>query len=132
MTVRIEGWASLYDVVDNDSDLVSPGAFDDSLKIRSRIPMLFNHDPSRPCGVWKSVTSKDKGLWVVGEVTDPDLKRPLLDKSLFGLSIGYNTKLSSKDNGIRRLLKVDLIELSIVSVPMCYGCHITKTLDWTR
>ena len=50
----IEGYASLFGEVDQARDMVMPGAFTQTLKARGlrKIPMLFQHDPSEPVGVW--------------------------------------------------------------------------------
>ena len=49
----VEGYASLFGVVDQARDMVMPGAFRETLKARGprRIPMLFQHDPSEPVGI---------------------------------------------------------------------------------
>ena len=48
----VEGYASLFGEVDQARDMVMPGAFTQTLKLRGlrRIPMLFQHDPSEPVG----------------------------------------------------------------------------------
>ena len=50
----VEGYASLFGEIDAARDMVMPGAFARTLKSRGirRIPMLFQHDPAEPIGVW--------------------------------------------------------------------------------
>ena len=50
----VEGYASLFGEIDQARDMVMPGAFSASLRTRGvrRVPMLFQHDPSEPVGVW--------------------------------------------------------------------------------
>ena len=46
----VEGYASLFGEIDQARDMVMPGAFAKSLRVRGvrRIPMLFQHDPAEP------------------------------------------------------------------------------------
>ena len=50
----VEGYASLFGEIDQARDMVMPGAFAQTLKQRGlrKIPMLFQHDPAEPVGVW--------------------------------------------------------------------------------
>jgi len=50
----VEGYASLFGEIDPARDMVMRGAFADTLASRGirRIPMLFQHDPSEPVGIW--------------------------------------------------------------------------------
>src|SRR4051812_48151537 len=50
----VEGYASLFGAVDQARDMVMPGAFTQTLKLRGlrRVPMLFQHDPAEPVGIW--------------------------------------------------------------------------------
>src|SRR5262245_66533245 len=53
----VEGYASLFGEVDQARDMVMPGAFRETLRLRGvrRVPMLFQHDPAEPVGVWLSL-----------------------------------------------------------------------------
>ena len=50
----VEGYASLFGEIDQARDMVMRGAFAGTLTQRGpqRIPMLFQHDPAEPVGVW--------------------------------------------------------------------------------
>ena len=50
----VEGYASLFGEIDQARDMVMAGAFRQSLMLRGprRIPMLFQHDPAEPIGIW--------------------------------------------------------------------------------
>ena len=67
-TLAIEGHASLFGLADLSGDVVAPGAFAASLATRRTIPMLFQHDPSEPIGVWTAITEDARGLHVRGEI----------------------------------------------------------------
>ena len=60
----VEGYASLFGVVDSARDMVMPGAFADTLKARNlrRVPMLFQHDPAEPIGIWLELREDWRGL----------------------------------------------------------------------
>jgi phage head maturation protease len=48
------GYASIFGEVDLGQDLVMPGAFHESLRLRGvqGVKLLFQHDPNEPIGVW--------------------------------------------------------------------------------
>ncbi|MGZ8373208.1 MAG: HK97 family phage prohead protease, partial [Rhodoplanes sp.] len=60
----VEGYASLFQEVDSTRDMVMPGAFAQTLRTRGlrRIPMLFQHDPAEPIGVWLDLFEDARGL----------------------------------------------------------------------
>ena len=68
----IEGYASLFGEIDQARDMVMPGAFRETLKQRGlrKIPMLFQHDPSEPVGVWLELAEDFRGLKARG-AADP-------------------------------------------------------------
>ncbi|MEL7150241.1 MAG: HK97 family phage prohead protease [Pseudomonadota bacterium] len=124
----IEGYASLFGAVDRGGDVVEPGAYAASLKsldaAKRRVRMLWQHDPSEPIGVWDEVREDGKGLYVKGRLL-PDVARAreaaaLLEAgAIEGLSIGYRTVRSTKDeHGRRRLKELELWEVSLVTFPM--------------
>ena len=122
-----EGYASLFDREDLGRDVVLPGAFRRSLRERgsSGIKMLFQHDPNEPIGVWDSLREDRRGLYAAGHLM-PDVRRAREVRALMqagaidGLSIGFRTVKARKDarSGVRRLMEVDLWEISVVTFPM--------------
>jgi HK97 family phage prohead protease len=123
-TLLIEGHASLFDLPDLGGDIVRSGAFLDSLAARRSIPMLFQHDPAEPVGVWTGLGEDQRGLFVRGEMS-PDgprgqtAMRLVQRGSVDGLSIGFRTHRSAtRASGGRDLLSIDLWEVSIVTFPM--------------
>ena len=72
----VEGYASLFGEVDQARDMVMPGAFTQTLQNRGlrRIPMLFQHDPSEPVGIWLDLHEDFRGLWARGRLI-PDVAR---------------------------------------------------------
>jgi hypothetical protein len=128
-----EGYASLFGVVDSGGDLVAPGAFAASLRRRGAagVKMLWQHQASEPIGVWSEIVEDLRGLRVKGRL-DLSVARAREALSLLrsgavdGLSIGFRTQRASTDkqSGVRRLLEVDLWEISIVTFPMLQQARI--------
>ena len=130
-----EGYASLFHLEDLARDVILPGAFRSSLERRGAggIKMLFQHDPAEPIGVWETVTEDARGLKVRGrlllEVARAREVLALMKAgALEGLSIGFRTEKGVRDarSGIRRLSKIDLWEVSVVTFPMQPGARITS------
>lgn len=124
----IEGYGSIFGNVDSYGEIVEPGAFTQSLvdarKKGRTIKMLWQHDPMQPIGVWDDIAEDSKGLYVKGtilkEASSEAAKAHALLKggALDGLSIGYRELDVDPDPdkpGVRRLKKLDLREVSIVT-----------------
>lgn len=121
----IEGYASLFGVVDLSNDLVEPGAFARSLRRRGTggIRMLFQHDPAEPIGVWNEVLEDARGLFAKGTLNlsvrrAQEIAALLAQGAIDGLSIGFKTVRARRDAGVRRLAEIDLWEISVVTFPM--------------
>ena len=123
----VEGYASLFGEVDQARDMVMPGAFTQTLRQRGlrKIPMLFQHDPGEPVGIWLDLYEDVRGLRARGKLI-PDVARGrellalVRSGAIDGLSIGYRTVRGRIDprTRIRKLYQVDLWEISIVTFPM--------------
>lgn len=129
----VEGYASLFGEVDQARDMMMPGAFGLTLTQRGvrKIPMLFQHDPAEPVGVWLELHEDHRGLWGRGRLI-PEVKRARELLALVGagavdgLSIGYRTVRGRIDpaSRVRRLYQVDLWEISIVTFPLLAGARV--------
>ncbi len=129
----VEGYASLFGEIDQARDMVMRGAFADTLRLRgvNRIPMLFQHDPSEPIGVWLELREDGRGLYARGRLI-PEVARARELLSLLragavdGLSIGFRTVKGNIDprTRVRRLVAVDLWEISIVTFPLLAGARV--------
>src|SRR5919206_2728229 len=128
-----EGYASLFGEIDAARDMVMPGAFARTLKSRGvrRVPMLFQHDPAEPVGVWLELTEDYRGLRARGRLI-PEVARArelfALVKSgaVDGLSIGFRTVKGRVDprSRIRKIDQIDLWEISIVTFPLLNGARV--------
>jgi HK97 family phage prohead protease len=121
------GYASLFGEVDLGNDLVMQGAFRESLRLRGvqGVKLLFQHDPNEPIGIWLDLHEDARGLFARGRLM-PEVTRAREVLSLMragaldGLSIGFRTVQGRTDpaTGVRRLDKIDLWEISVVTFPM--------------
>jgi HK97 family phage prohead protease len=143
---RIEGYGSVFGgAPDSYGDIVAPGAFANSLvkhKREGTMPlMLWSHDSSMPpIGVWDDVAEDGKGLWVAGDLDMEDplgvkVHRMLKAKAMRGLSIGYTTLDSERDDkrpGVRVLKEVDLWEVSPVNFPAQRRAAVDNVKSYLR
>ena len=130
----VEGYASLFGEIDAARDVVMRGAFRASLAVRGarRVPMLFQHDPSEPIGVWLDLHEDATGLFARGRLI-PEVARArellslLRAGAIDGLSIGFRAARARIDprTRVRSLLAVDLWEISIVTFPLLAGARVT-------
>ncbi|MBN8996501.1 MAG: HK97 family phage prohead protease [Rhizobiales bacterium] len=127
------GYASLFGKADLGRDMVMPGAFAESLRRRGAggIRMLWQHDPNQPIGIWLDMREDARGLHVKGRLAGGvgkarEVLALIRAGALDGLSIGYRTVRARKDasSGVRRLLEVDLFEVSVVTFPMLPGARV--------
>lgn len=118
----ITGLASVFGTADLGGDVVHKGAFADA---RAPLPMLASHDQADVVGVWEELRETPEGLAVKGRLLVADVVRAAEVRALVkagamtGLSIGYRaTKKAPRTGGGRDLFKVELLEVSVVAVPM--------------
>lgn len=130
----IEGLASVFAIPDRGGDVVHRGAF---AQASFPIPMLASHDPSDVVGVWEEGEETPEGLRVKGRLTltvqrAREVRDLILAKAMRGLSIGYRpTRAAGRKGGGRDLFGVELLEISVVAVPMAPGAQITSAKDFT-
>lgn len=136
-----EGYASLFGIADQAQDVVMPGAFRNSLVRRGSrgVRMLWQHDPATPIGVWDSIVEDARGLHVVGRLDlavakARELHALMRSGAVDGLSIGFRTERSRRDpkTGMRRLEKIDLWEISLVTFPMLPQARVSAVKTASR
>lgn len=145
--MTFEGYGAVFRNTDSYGDVIEPGAFADTLR-QSRSSgqwpaMLSQHGgmaltatDMMPIGVWLDMAEDGKGLWMQGKLADTPrgqeaytLMKMKPRPALNGLSIGFMTK--EAENGTkpndprRRLKKIDLIEVSIVTTPANPKARVT-------
>lgn len=135
----ITGYASLFGAEDQGGDAVQKGAFAACLsriaKNGGKVKMLWQHDPTRPIGVWDEVVEDASGLRVKGRLlTEVQAGREaaalLQAGAIDGLSIGYRTVRAEKSRaGGRNLHEVELWEVSLVTFPMLSEARVAPSDD---
>lgn len=141
---RVEGYASRFGERDLNGDIVERGAFARAVRPGRTLPMLFQHMAETPVGRWRRLLEDAHGLFVSGDIFLDTVKGSevwalLAGGAIDGLSIGYRTVRAqrSRGNSVRRLIELDLWEVSVVTFPMAPGARVTRvggpeTADGTR
>lgn len=122
------GYASIFDMIDYQNDIIAPGAFSNTIKNCNKIILLWQHDHNQPIGKINNLKEDEKGLFVYGELVLDILKaldvyHMLKNDILDSFSIGYTpTKFSYKsnkkyDNKVRLINELKLWEISLVTFP---------------
>ena len=110
----------MFDRVDRAGDVVRVGAFG----AVAPVPLLFAHRGD-PVGAIETLAVDARGLRVSGRVTDAALAAAVRQGALAGLSIGYRP-LAVRQGAWRELLRVALVEVSLVPVPMLRLARIDR------
>lgn len=136
---EIAGYASVFGRRDGGGDTVMPGAYAASLgRLKAdgrRVKMLWQHDPAAPIGVWDDVREDQQGLLVrgrlLGNVARGREALALVEAgAIDGLSIGYRAVRAERDgHGGRRLIELDLWEVSLVTFPMQTEARVGAKAD---
>lgn len=126
----ITGLASPFDTPDRIGDVARKGAY---AKAKLPLPLLDSHDQSQPIGVVDQLVEAADGLRFKGRLLHKDVARAaevralILAGGMTGVSIGYIArKATPRPKGGRDLLDIELLEISVVAVPMHDGARITS------
>jgi len=127
-----EGYASVFGIVDQGLDVVERGAFTKSIGSGRSVKLLWQHDSGQPIGVWDEIKEDERGLFVKGRLLK-DVQKGAEAMALMragaidSMSIGYRTVEAIAEGGgsIRKLMELDLFEVSLVTFPMLPDAKIT-------
>lgn len=119
-----EGYGSIFGNMDAYGDIVVKGAFARDIAEGKKPALLWQHRSDMPCGIYMEIREDEKGLYLKGQLNletqvGKEAYALLKQGALSGLSIGFNTRKSEWDevNKIRRLVDVELWEVSLVTFP---------------
>jgi len=121
---QFSAYASTFRNRDAGGDVILPGAFDRTLKMRDWRPLLWQHDQRQPIGIEKSLKTDDHGLLGTWELIDAGpgeyAYKALKKGAVRSMSIGYvPEEIEYDETGDSRLLvSIELYENSVVSLPM--------------
>jgi HK97 family phage prohead protease len=123
---KFSGYASVWDVIDSDSEVVAKGSMKRTLSFsKGVLPILHMHDPQKVCG-WNVLAKEDDhGLYVEGQLLmNTELGRYVYEWAKMGselgakvgLSIGFRPvqKMKSK-TGNTVFTEISLLEYSFVT-----------------
>lgn len=120
--VRFAGYAARFDRLDNGGDIIRAGAFARALESGRRIPLLWQHQTGALVGEVETLREDARGLRVIGSIETRgrggEVAGLVRSKQIDGLSFGYRVRKARRINGVRELLAVDLVEVSLVANPM--------------
>lgn len=120
--MRLAGYAAVFDRPDNGGDVVRPGAFAESLARARDVPLLWQHRPGEPIGRIEHLSEDTRGLRVIAELGGGENARRVAQlvaaRKLDGLSFGYRVRKAVNSGGLRELVELDLVEISLVAKPM--------------
>lgn len=120
--LRLAGYAAVFDVPDRGRDVVRRGAFG---RVPAGLPLLWQHDAARPVGTIERAEEDSRGLRISARLAPGsdgarEAASLLRAGALGGLSFGYRVRKARSDRarGLRELLEVEIIEVSLVTFPM--------------
>ena len=121
-SLRFAGYAAVFGHPDSGGDVIRPGAFATSLEAARDVPLLWQHKAGAVIGRVEHLSEDKRGLRVIAALGDGEEARraaKLLEaKKLDGLSFGYRVRQAGKKDGLRELIALDLVEVSLVAEPM--------------
>jgi HK97 family phage prohead protease len=127
-----EGFAAVTGNVDLQRDIIEPGAFTKTLQETPIVPVLWQHDPTKPIGVSLTMSEVQapesvrragaktalqvRGQLALGVQQAREARELVQLGAVKGLSIGYYAiKPSFPGDGTRRLKEVDVEEFSFAT-----------------
>jgi uncharacterized protein len=127
------GYASVFNIVDNQHDIVMRGAFSKTLaRNAAGVKLLWQHQQQEPIGIFDRMFEDDHGLYVEGRLLlsvarAREAYALLKAGAVNGLSIGYSPVRYRIDSetGVRQLSEVDLWEVSLVTFPANEAANVT-------
>ena len=132
----VEGLAWKYAQPDRIGDMIAKGAFSGA---SLPLPMLFGHDQNDPIGTWDVAEDLSEGLHLKGRLLIDDVPRAREVRALVrsgavrGISIGFRTKKAApRPRGGRTISELELLEASLVTIPMHPGARVTSAKTAVR
>jgi uncharacterized protein len=116
--LRFAGYAALFDRPDRGGDIVRKGAFAKALERSVNVPLLWQHSATTVIGHVEHLSEDKRGLRVIANVVDARASRLLEGRKVDGLSFGYRVREAKSAGGMRELIELDLVEVSLVANPM--------------
>lgn len=133
---KIYGYASVFNVVDQDNDIILQEAFAKSIEefdAGRKVPFLWQHKIDQPIGVIDKLEADNYGLYmsasVLGSVQQASEAFELIKSgAINGLSIGYHPlEYHYAENAKYRYISaINLLEISLVTFPANGEAIVTR------
>ncbi|KJV69369.1 HK97 family phage prohead protease [Candidatus Neoehrlichia procyonis] len=127
------GYASVFNTIDCQNDIIKPGAFSDTIKTGKKIMFLWQHNKNEPIGKIISMIEDTFGLYItvklILEIKKAKEAYLMIKKGIINsLSIGYQVVnyYIDKNSDLRIIKKIDLWEISLVTFPSNIHAQITN------
>jgi HK97 family phage prohead protease len=123
----VRGWASTSQI-DRQGDVVVPAG----MKVQLPIPLLWQHDHSKPIGTVISAEVRESGIWIEAKLVEgialADEAVKLTDaRAIDAFSVGFRGLRSEPIATGLKFTSWDLYEVSVVSVPANAGARIQRS-----
>ena len=121
MSLRIAGYAALFDRADASRDTIRPGAFTRTLgERRGPYPLYWQHRPDQRIGWVETAGEDERGLRIVASIDNPHGRaaKLLRERAVNGLSFGYRARSYRNTAEGRELADIELFEVSVVTHPL--------------
>lgn len=135
----IEGYASVFDVVDSYRDVIVKGAFKKTIKENfDRLAFCYQHDIWNPIGKILEAKEDKTGLYIKVMISssEVDIQTKIDEGILKEMSIGFQTikaeDKTEKGGIIRYIQEVKLYEVSIVTIAANPYATISKKSEEER
>ncbi|QGR02109.1 HK97 family phage prohead protease [Ehrlichia ruminantium] len=133
------GYASIFNIVDKQKDIILPGAFSSTIKDFHKVKLLWQHNCTEPIGNIVNMTEDHIGLHITANLL-LDLQKGkeaylmLKNGIINALSIGYQAIDYNTDfkTGIRTLKKISLWEISLVTFPANTQSQVTYVKNFQK
>ncbi|NUR45271.1 MAG: HK97 family phage prohead protease [Sphingomonas sp.] len=116
--MRFAGYAAVFDQPDKGGDVIRKGAFAAALQRATEVPLLWQHKAGAVIGRVEHLSEDERGLRVIAAVGDERVSKLLGSGKVDGLSFGYRVREAKSSGGMRELVELDLVEVSLVANPM--------------
>lgn len=126
-TIRIAGYAALFDIPDAARDTISKGAFARTLAGRGEpLPLFWQHRPDQRIGWIETAEEDERGLRVIARLDNPYSRSAaaLRAGEVNGLSFGYRARSYRRLVSGRMLDEIELFEVSLVTHPLQPGARV--------
>ena len=127
----IKGYASMFNNVDSDNDVITRGAYAKTLQENSeRIAFLYQHNMQQPIGKPLSMKEDDKGLYIEAKISNSslgkDVKTMVSEGILKEFSVGFIPIKEEVVGNYNHIKEIKLFEFSLVTLAANPMAQVTE------